>query len=391
MSEQENKPYCIVPWVSITQTANNRVKPCCLSNRRIGERGINLKDAWHHSDMIELRKEMILGKPIWGCQACTLKEKHLGETRAQWFHKKIGSGDIEIWNEKPPMDLLHMDLNFGNKCNLKCRMCGSWGSNQWFKEDQYLQKLNPDFERTIESSDKIIIHNSDNFLYLKDSFTKLQRIDFKGGEPFLQEGMYEFLQHLIDWNYAKNITIGYTTNGTIYDKRIEKLWPQFKNIIVNLSLDGTGKYYQYIRGGKHHTLETAMENMRKFNIFENFHGNYAITVQIYNLFNLIEIFDLISNTNFIRVSKEHEFDMLVTEPKYLNINILPRKIKNDAIDLFVQHGDPIFNPIIESLQREVNDEKQLKLFVQFTNELDKLRNTNLLDVEPRFAELFDER
>ena len=32
-----------------------------------------------------------------------------------------------------------MDLNFGNTCNLKCRMCGSWGSTHWHKEDKKLQ------------------------------------------------------------------------------------------------------------------------------------------------------------------------------------------------------------------------------------------------------------
>ena len=26
----------------------------------------------------------------------------------------------------------YLDIRFGNLCNLKCRMCGSWASNQWF-------------------------------------------------------------------------------------------------------------------------------------------------------------------------------------------------------------------------------------------------------------------
>ena len=45
-----------------------------------------------------------------------------------------------------------MDLNFGNTCNLKCRMCGSWGSTHWHKEDKKLQAINSNFRRNTGDS-----------------------------------------------------------------------------------------------------------------------------------------------------------------------------------------------------------------------------------------------
>lgn len=378
------KPFCIAPWVSITQTADNRVKPCCVYKGSIGEKGISIQDAWEHSEMISLRRNLIKNKPPKECNNCNLRKETIDRNRAQWYEEKLEI-NIDDYELVPPMDLKHLDLNFGNKCNLKCRMCGSWGSSQWFKEDKMLQDLNPNFNR---SESDLIIHQASDFTELKDSLQNLQIVYFKGGEPMLQEGMFEFLQYLIDWDYAKNIKISYTTNGTVYDERIEKLWPHFKEVYMVLSLDGTGDLYQYIRGGEHHTLDSVIENMKKFNQFKNFEGSFNVAVQIYNLFALPEILDLITNINLDHFSTYYRFDCMVTIPTYLDINILPKYIKNRALNKLKKCDHPALEPIIKALKNNISKTEELDLFVQFTKELDKIRKTDIKKIIPQLGDLF---
>ena len=41
------------------------------------------------------------------------------------------------------------DINLSNVCNLKCRMCGSWASNSWFKEEIQLAKIDKRYQKNI--------------------------------------------------------------------------------------------------------------------------------------------------------------------------------------------------------------------------------------------------
>ena len=65
------------------------------------------------------------------CKQCWKREASLGHSSRTWYDDKIEEWPNE-YKLNPPMQLRHMDLNFGNTCNLKClTMCGSWGSTAW--------------------------------------------------------------------------------------------------------------------------------------------------------------------------------------------------------------------------------------------------------------------
>ena len=100
-------------------------------------------------------------------------------------------------------------------------------------------------------------------------FRFLERIDFKGGEPMMQEGMYDFLEYLVSWGYASNITIAYTTNGTKTPERLKELWPKFKKVKLVISVEATGKLYEYIRGGDVQSIDSLKDNIHWFDQFNN--------------------------------------------------------------------------------------------------------------------------
>ena len=71
-----------------------------------------------------------------------------------------------------------------------------------------------------------------------------------GGEPLLSniEQHQALLDHYIQTHQAKNISLHYTTNATIFpDPFWIKRWSHFAEIDLQLSIDGIGPQFEYLR------------------------------------------------------------------------------------------------------------------------------------------------
>ena len=380
---------CKVPWVSITLAANGDIKPCCVykGGQYSLNNGDTLETTWKKLDV--LREEFIQGKKPKRCIQCWDREKMLGHSRRTWYDDKIQNWPNE-YNLNPEFKLRHVDLNFGNTCNLKCRMCGSWGSTAWFKEEKLLNEINPNFNRTVIKSPTIIDGNywDDK----KEVFKDLERIDFKGGEPLMQEGMYIFLEYLVEWGYAENITIAYTTNGTQTPDRLKDLWPKFKKIKIIISVEGTGDLYEYIRGGNVQTIDELENNIYWYDKFTNIEGSFNTAIQIYNIFDLNNILDwfqaLKTSDRWHKNPNSFKFDCLVTRPKYLDINVMPIELKREALQKLNQKNYKSLRIIKSNLLNQNTDENNWNLFIDFTKSLDKIRNTDITKVVTELSRYF---
>jgi len=398
-------PTCIVPWTSITLSANGDIKPCCKytsdkvstgtgdHHRNIYE-GHTLEDAWKGFETI--RQQMLRKEKPSGCIDCWKNEETAGTSRRHWVLEKFGVEHDYLDN--PPMTLKHMDLNFGNTCNLKCRMCGSWGSTHWFKEDKKLNEINPQFKRYVENSKARSI---DPTLYrnMEDKLSQMERIDFKGGEPLMQDGMYEVLQMLIANGSAGNVILGYTTNGTRVPEKLKQLWPHFKRVILNISIEATGDLYQYIRGSNVQTIEQLEQNLKWYDQFDNVRGYFSIAISTYNIFDLQNLADWLervtenldswwhviadrTSDSPRRYERPNSFSDMVTKPAYLDINNMPPHIKQRVIDTWDKNYHSL-DRIRDSMKNTKYKPDQWELFKHFTRELDRIRGTNVLDVIPQ--------
>tara|TARA_X000001036_G_C20671186_1_gene802536 strand:+ start:504 stop:1886 length:1383 start_codon:yes stop_codon:yes gene_type:complete len=408
----EEVPTCIVPWTSITLSANGDIKPCCkfTSDRRIARQagreynsetehmniyeGHTLEDAWKGFE--DIRQQMLRKEKPQGCQDCWKNERTAGVSRRQWMFEKIVDKPHNYTSE-PPMNLKHMDLNFGNTCNLKCRMCGSWGSTHWFKEDKKLQQINPQFDRQLQNS---TVRSIDPSVYknMEDKLSQMERIDFKGGEPLMQDGMFEVLEMLVANDSAPNVTLGYTTNGTRVPEKLKKLWPHFKRVILNISIEATGDLYQYIRGSNVQTIEQLEQNLKWYDQFDNISGNFSIAISIYNIFDLQNLADWIEQVTldldhwwYMKANrtsdspnwyeKPNQFVDIVSKPAYLDINNMPPHIKQRVLDKWDGNYHSM-DYIRTALENPKYKEKEWELFKHFTRELDRIRGTNVLDYIP---------
>lgn len=123
------------------------------------------------------------------------------------------------------------------QCNSRCLMCDVWkkaiGSQQKavVRGESHKQELAPEFYQKLPSS--------------------LKEINISGGEPFLRKDLIQIIKVLHRACPKARILI--STNGFLIE-RIKKFTPQiikvFPKLAIRVSLDGTGKLHDEIRGVK---------------------------------------------------------------------------------------------------------------------------------------------
>ena len=224
----------------------------------------------------------------------------------------------------------------------------------------------------------------------------------RGGEPLIEERNFQFLDFLIDKGLSQNIILNISTNGTKFDPRLQYYCEKFENIEIYISLEGVGEVYEYIRGGKEFKFRSLEDNIKLFQGLNNRIVAFTVTIMAYNIFSINEIWDWYSSVRL--PGDEIVFSNVVVEPNYLNFQILPKNLRTLAANSLDQRdyprgdyfsgkrwtGDIGILPLktkLLSLDNE-NNLMKLKQFTEFTNDLDQIRGTKVVDCIPQLKEIF---
>ena len=142
--------FCIYPFKSLNILPSGVAKPCCSYTGLVGEEGQSysvydhtVPDLWNSKSMREIRRAFIAGENVPGCDYCFAQERkglhsmrlHATEAWSGGFLnperetiaqvKEVAlANDFRIANGPE-----YLDLDVGNLCNLKCRMCNSFYSS----------------------------------------------------------------------------------------------------------------------------------------------------------------------------------------------------------------------------------------------------------------------
>lgn len=387
--------FCYMPWHAITLSANGDIKPCCqFSNkgRRANTEHPTIMENYNSERMQELRREFLLGNQPSACNSCWEREDLVGESRRLWFNKKFMRFDAGFNNgEKPTTTKVpnptwyQADINLSNVCNLKCRMCGSWASNSWFEEEKQLAAIDRRYEKT-SNPPGLQQYDLDDLRNMLPHLKDVKRIDFKGGEPMMAKHHNQFLEWMIEEGMT-DVNLFYTTNGTVQNPKILNLLSNFSNVSLCFSIEGTGKLYEYIRGGKY-TIEQLEETIAAYNQLDNVSLMFNVTLQNYNVFNLPELHELLHKweDKYSKVSANNSFTTICNKPAYLNPINLPDRLRDYAVEGLVGYKD--FDKLVDSMNKRVFDPELWEVFINFTKDLDNIRGDSIVDAAPEFRNYF---
>lgn len=399
----ESKTFCVLPFMHMATNASGVYRVCCNStpgkNQILDEQGKamhlakdDIETVWHSKFYQDLRQQFIDGDRPEICQRCFSEEDAGVKSARQSFNEAWHTDDIEIAPNPKNIDIRYVDLRLGNLCNLKCRMCNPYASSQWIKEwNQVVDtaelvpnvKLSEDEIRRLSNMDWF--ENSkvwDNIAKIADT---IEEIYLTGGEPTLAVKQYDLFQYLHDKGLSQNIRLKYNTNLTNIPEQMTWHWHRFKLVKVNASIDAVGELDRYVRYPS--AWNKIEENFIKLRRLRNTRMQIHSTVQTYNALNLHKMYEWCDSINFDDV-----YLNILNHPRCLNIKTLPLKIKEQVADSL----QPYLNrqkvqQTIDYMMSEHWFDQYWPEFVAYTNELDRSRNENVLELIPEFKYYWHEQ
>ena len=242
--------------------------------------------------LAEIKQEFTQGQWPRGCERCRIEEENNIASKRQL--------DYNRWQQHyQQYDLdtggwITASIAFGNTCNLKCITCGPYSSSKWQQEHQKIHNVN---------IGPVKFYRSDFVEKFIEQAPGVIHLDVPGGEPFLS-GVQEqklLLRHYITTDQAKNISLHYTTNATLFpDQEWWDIWKHFNNVDIQLSIDGVGHRYEYIRYPA--KWADVVNNINQY--LAKHKGNIQLsvshTVSAYNIYYLDEFFTWCNNIGLPR-------------------------------------------------------------------------------------------
>jgi hypothetical protein len=247
-------------------------------------------------------------------------------------------------------------------------MCGPTDSSMWYDEqvklwgDTYKDshgtvKLIPNAKgKHIPEVNVYDWHESESYWeQMENHIPHIKKLYIVGGEPFMIDQHYAFLQKCVDQGYAKDMVVEYNSNITNIPQRAWDIWKHFRRIGIGASIDAIGDLNYYIRYPSR--FKKIWENLNKLSSADgNFKIWYATTISVYNVFVLPEMLEYIVRNTLPRVNDDDMKPIMSPHPlhgpHFLNIRMLPKKVKDKIANKFEDSKENLDNIIDEFILDE---------------------------------------
>ena len=416
--QQQSKTFCMHPFTGLATREDGAICVCCRSHPVGFIQDATLEDIWNNDTIKRIRKQVLNNERPAECQPCfSLEDQGVESLRQRHIAGKIPEARINLYpnavdklNEdySMPFEIPSIELKLNNLCNLKCRMCHPMDStawNDWSEVKEFYKKESNIMYAIIEEYNLENKPHLDKFQDSPEWWASLEkllpyfrRVEFAGGEPLMDPQHYKILDMLKP--YGANIELKYATNGTTLGiskgRTVHEYWPHFRSVAVNVSLDGIGDVYNYIRSNS--DWEEVVAHIKEIKTIPNVSRVVgAVAVQVSNILILDKMIEYFLNDLEI-VFHAH----IVKYPNVLSVQVLPKELKMDAIiklaavyhrvgEFALVKKHPVLLELTQNhilgilnyLKAEDQSDKW-KDCVEFNTRLDKTRNQSFVSVTPEF-------
>lgn len=371
----EYRQFCLIPEGGLNITTQGLITPCCVdSETKLGHIEQNSINETFNNEIYKAYRESHRQNLL-----PTTCKKNCVDRNNNFVHRQAKNDiiiDAEKSHRKHPNKekLVLLEIGLGNVCNLTCTFCDESASSSWAK---------------IKNLDSNIYYfNQETTLSIASELRDMRWISFKGGEPLNIPYFDKFLT--IFYKNNPDCRVNLITNGTEYSDKIFSALFKFDTVIT-VSVEATGKLYQYLRGGKY-VWQNVLDNIKSFKKYQqkNIELNISSLLLLYNYTTWVD--DMLTIQNQI----DEIFPgttigcQLCINPESQSIFLLSneqRRILADKILHGVDKGLKLNNyeDMISSLiQDRPLKVSRTKVFdnLNFNN---KMRNMNLFDIVENFS------
>jgi MoaA/NifB/PqqE/SkfB family radical SAM enzyme len=342
-----SKTFCMHPFTGLATREDGAVKVCCRSHPIGYIQDHSLEEIWNNDTIKRIRHQVLNNERPPECLPCfTLEDQGVESLRQRHINGVIPEARINLYptsldklekDYSMPFDIPTMEIKLNNLCNLKCRMCHPMDSTSWNDWEQVEDFYKKEGNFIVQKINDLNLKNKpflDSFVDTDNwwkSFEKLlpyfRRVEFAGGEPLMDPTHYKILDmlapygHQIEIKYATNLTTLGKSNRTVW-----QYWPKFKSVSVNVSIDGIGRSYEYIRGNAN--WAELVNNIRQIQTIPNINRIVgAVAVQVSNIIILDKMVETFLNDLEIVF-----YTNMVNYPTVLSPQVIPADLKKLAIE-----------------------------------------------------------
>lgn len=362
--------YCALPFRGMQIYTDGTLKPCCMYSQHdhVGKLyDISEYTEWWTAGLTDLRNNFVNQKIPKSCSLCFNKEFQNSGVRVN-VNNWLVNNQVDYNTSQTPE---HLDITFGNVCNLKCIMCSSLSSSRVETEyQQHKSKYNqigitqpimPKLHKWWEDP-KIL----DNVLQI---ISRARYVNFSGGEPLLTTQLIDMLKVI-----PKNCQVEINTNLTkLTDEHIDCL-NKFDLARISISLDGIGQHHEYIRHESNwNVIKNNIDRLFSAKI-KNLEIAFSYILQHTSIYTFPDFWHYMKNfDNVIRISE-----------------VVPNTIKKNLMTINSVHPDDVrkfkkwlisnpnrYSQTLETwLDNYKFDSNSLEEFKQYVATLDQIRGCN---------------
>jgi sulfatase maturation enzyme AslB (radical SAM superfamily) len=403
----DQKVFCNTPWYEAHIYWDGSLGICCQESRKLHTdnqkfniKNISLAD-WFNSEPVRyFRKSLLDNTRTDICSRCYNDEIMGGTSRRHRANQKsviftrtafhtsyeqspgidhFKLSEVDGFTDTMPIDL-HVDL--GNYCNLACKMCFSRASStiavqnvKWGLED-HRQYLGNDWTRDE--------HVWNRFLNELLSIPKLKNIHFMGGETLLTKRFEDLVDFFI-LHERFDLCFSFVTNGTTYNQQLINKLKRFTRVGIEVSIETATEHNSYVRQGT--DTKGVLANIKKYK--ENC-DNSGISITLRPAISLLSIGKYYTLLEYCLENKLLIKSLLVTEPLFLDVSILPKEIKQQYLTQYLSLLNRLadVNLNVDYNESDINN-YQHSIKTQVIQAINLLNQTEPEDQEKLLAEMVD--
>lgn len=423
MSQPNSKTFCSSPWFHMRILPSGQLRYCRWMEDKKNPLSSNLNQTdfltFFQKEMSSLRSMMLQGETVSACDQCFQMEKHGKISGREKQLLKVGiktdnfektfrsstfydefkksaeqDGETTLWPQDWQIDL-------GNYCNSNCIFCGPDSSSRLaieFKKLGLIDKLPP---RNWTDNESAV----DSFVELLAQSKKISYLHFLGGETVITPAFKKILSKLVNRGLNKNISIGFTTNLTVWDEEIIELLKQYKEVNLGMSVECFHPVNDYLRWPS--KIDDVFEIIQRWidvGQKQKWLIQFRITPTVFSIAHLHTIYEY-AYTHNIGV----ESCNFLHNPSFMRMTILPKdvrqKIAQDLEDWILTKDTTIKNKkiintrdpnvskfyilqdaysYVEYLRKGPDETHSWPALVNYLKKLETSRGNSILDYAPEY-------
>ena len=400
-----SKVFCDKPFNHNYVHPNGKMRLCCTTVQDLPtDNNYNLFDAnkhsiddyWNSNRMKEIRRKMIAGEKIRDCERCYRQEEQGVESlRSTRGMNKYIIGTLPDGTYQKSAN--SMQIQLGNICNLKCKMCSQMYSHMHGMETRDIGEQDPEWLHWVKEQGANV-NNWTNELGVKQEWYKntefklkmfehisknIMHLNVIGGEPTLIPEFYELFEYCDKQGTLGSKSVTLVTNLTNTNNKLTNWLPKLKNWTIWASVDGVGERTEYIRYPS--KWDKILESLEFYRNIMGDNGKIVLSpaVQLLNIDQLDDIVKWWKEWCDAPIDFTQGFGWTWTAtvwyPLICNPNMAPREWRLNVADKLSRYKfDHNYQNIIDELRRDQHTpEKYRELqtaFIKYNDRQDQFRN-----------------